>query len=77
MADEADIAQAYSEQLLAESLAAFTFRQQNTTSATHCIECDEPINESRRRALPGVELCLACKVDAEKTKGVTTCKLEC
>jgi phage/conjugal plasmid C-4 type zinc finger TraR family protein len=29
--------------------------------ATHCRECDEPIPEARRRALPGVVTCIACQ----------------
>lgn len=30
-------------------------------SATHCAECDEPIPEARRRAIPGVQLCVGCQ----------------
>ena len=33
---------------------------------THCVECDEPIPEARRRALPGVQLCIACQEEADK-----------
>ena len=29
-------------------------------SPTHCAECDEPIPEARRAALPGVKLCVEC-----------------
>lgn len=29
-------------------------------SLTHCAECDEPIPEKRRAALPGVKLCIDC-----------------
>ena len=29
-------------------------------SLTHCAECEEPIPEARRAALPGVKLCLDC-----------------
>lgn len=28
---------------------------------THCEECDAPIPEARRRAVPGVRLCVACQ----------------
>jgi len=28
---------------------------------THCEVCDEPIPEARRRAVPGVRLCIACQ----------------
>ena len=30
-------------------------------SATHCLECGEPIPERRRVALPGVRTCVACQ----------------
>ncbi|WP_372841060.1 DksA/TraR family C4-type zinc finger protein [Phaeovulum sp.] len=30
-------------------------------SLTHCAECDEPISEARRQAVPGVKLCLECQ----------------
>ena len=29
-------------------------------SLTHCADCDEPIPEARRRAIPGVKLCIEC-----------------
>ena len=30
-------------------------------SATLCAECDEPIPEARRAAIPGVKLCIECQ----------------
>ncbi|CAM3622548.1 DksA/TraR family C4-type zinc finger protein [Parendozoicomonas haliclonae] len=30
-------------------------------SAEFCVDCDEPIPEARRRALPGVQRCLKCQ----------------
>jgi phage/conjugal plasmid C-4 type zinc finger TraR family protein len=30
-------------------------------SADLCVECDEPIPEARRTALPGVKLCIECQ----------------
>lgn len=30
-------------------------------SAEICAECDEPIPEARRKAIPGVRLCVACQ----------------
>lgn len=30
-------------------------------SALHCVECDNEIPEARRKALPGVQLCIACQ----------------
>ncbi len=37
-------------------------------SLLHCEECDEPIPEPRRQALPGVRLCVQCQSahDAER-----------
>jgi phage/conjugal plasmid C-4 type zinc finger TraR family protein len=30
-------------------------------SLTHCEECDAPIPEARRKAVPGVRLCVPCQ----------------
>ncbi|KES24061.1 MULTISPECIES: DksA/TraR family C4-type zinc finger protein [Pseudomonas] len=30
-------------------------------SLTHCEECDAPIPEARRKAVPGVRLCVNCQ----------------
>lgn len=32
---------------------------------THCEECDEEIPVARRRAVPGVRLCIACQQEAD------------
>jgi len=34
-------------------------------SRTHCADCDEPIPESRRKAVPGVKLCIECQQDRD------------
>ncbi|MEM1006303.1 MAG: DksA/TraR family C4-type zinc finger protein [Pseudomonadota bacterium] len=34
-------------------------------SLTHCAECEEPIPEKRRLALPGVKLCLDCQQERD------------
>ena len=34
-------------------------------SLTHCAECDEPIPEARRRAIPGVKLCIDCVAERD------------
>ena len=34
-------------------------------SLTHCAECDEPIAERRRLALPGVKLCIDCQSERD------------
>ena len=35
-------------------------------SLTHCEECEAEIPEARRKALPGVRLCIACQSELEK-----------
>jgi phage/conjugal plasmid C-4 type zinc finger TraR family protein len=32
---------------------------------THCAECDEPIPEARRSAIPVVKLCIDCVADLQ------------
>jgi len=34
-------------------------------SLTRCAECDEPIPEARRRAVPGVKLCIDCQQERD------------
>lgn len=34
-------------------------------SLTHCADCEEPIPEERRRALPGVKLCIDCQQERD------------
>ena len=34
-------------------------------SLTECAECDEPIPEARRRALPGAKLCVDCQSERD------------
>ncbi|MDJ0623077.1 MAG: DksA/TraR family C4-type zinc finger protein [Desulfocapsaceae bacterium] len=41
-------------------------------SLTHCQECEEPIPEPRRRALPGVRLCIDCQTETEKEQTVSS-----
>ena len=35
-------------------------------SLTHCEECETAIPEMRRKAIPGVRLCVACQSEFEK-----------
>lgn len=55
---------AVSEQIeasIAEELDRMKARRGPTgESRTHCAECDEPIPEPRRAAIPGVKLCIDC-----------------
>jgi len=34
-------------------------------SLTHCAECEEPILEARRTAIPGVKLCIECQQERD------------
>ena len=38
-------------------------------SATHCDQCGESIPEARRKALPGVRLCLTCQSRLDDDEG--------
>lgn len=41
-------------------------------SRTHCEECDAPIPEARRQALPGVRLCIACRTLLDQQQAVNS-----
>ena len=34
-------------------------------SLTHCADCEEPIPEARRQAIPGVKLCIDCQTERQ------------
>jgi len=34
-------------------------------SRTQCAECEEPIPEARRRAVPGAKLCIDCQTEQD------------
>lgn len=52
---------------LADELARLRARARPPagTGRATCAECDEPIPEARRAALPGVTLCLDCQKDRD------------
>ncbi|MBD8524292.1 DksA/TraR family C4-type zinc finger protein [Pseudomarimonas arenosa] len=33
---------------------------------SHCAECDAPIPDARRKALPGVRLCVTCQSELDR-----------
>jgi phage/conjugal plasmid C-4 type zinc finger TraR family protein len=41
-------------------------------SLKHCEECEAMIPEARRKAIPGVRLCVECQSEMEKKKTATT-----
>ncbi|WP_316015791.1 DksA/TraR family C4-type zinc finger protein [Roseobacter sp. HKCCA0434] len=47
---------------IAEELERMKARRRPVgASLTHCAECEEPIPEARRAAIPGVKLCMDCQ----------------
>lgn len=61
---------AVSEQIeasISDELARMKAQKRPTgESLTHCAECEEPIPEPRRAALPGVRLCIDCQTDRDR-----------
>ena len=74
MADSMDLVQQRVQEELARNLANATHRPAGA-SEFFCLTCGEEIPEQRRRALPGVSLCVTCKQISELKslhfKGVT------
>ncbi len=64
MADVIDTAQERADLVLSAQIQAARATVAGV-SAMFCIECNRPIPEERRAALPGVELCVYCKELAE------------
>jgi len=58
--DIADHAQKAEQLHLMRALATLDGSSSQRESATHCIECDDPIPEGRRQAIPGVQKCVEC-----------------
>ncbi|MBS0126583.1 DksA/TraR family C4-type zinc finger protein [Thetidibacter halocola] len=51
---------------IAEELARMKARRAPVgESLTHCADCDEPIPEARRQAIPGVKLCIDCAAERQ------------
>ena len=62
MADDVDRAQRINEQLQADALGAHRRKQLTVEdSYTDCIDCEEPIPEARRAAVPGCKRCIECQ----------------
>ncbi|WP_058973345.1 TraR/DksA family transcriptional regulator [Type-D symbiont of Plautia stali] len=64
MADSMDLVQQRVEEELARNLANATYRPSGA-SEFFCLSCGEAIPEARRRALPGVSVCVTCKEVSE------------
>ena len=57
--DVEDMTDPFEKQL--EARAAAAQERSRLESLSRCEECDEPIPERRRTALPGVRLCVECQ----------------
>lgn len=55
-----------------DEIARVRSRMPKGESLTECEECGEPIPEARRKALPGVRLCIACREEEDKTRTAFT-----
>ncbi|WP_334192673.1 DksA/TraR family C4-type zinc finger protein [Pararhodobacter sp.] len=52
---------------IGEELARLRLRNRaGGESRTHCVDCDEPIPEARREAIPGVTLCRECQDERDR-----------
>ncbi|MBP2195251.1 TraR/DksA C4-type zinc finger protein [Pantoea cypripedii] len=67
MADSMDRVQQRVQEELARNLANATHRPSGA-SEFFCLSCGEEIPEARRRALPGVSVCVMCKEFSEFKK---------
>ncbi|MBK0326892.1 DksA/TraR family C4-type zinc finger protein [Rhodobacteraceae bacterium F11138] len=51
---------------ISDELARLKSRQTpRGASLTHCAECEEPIPQKRRMAIPGVKLCIDCQQERD------------
>ncbi|MEO6968676.1 MAG: DksA/TraR family C4-type zinc finger protein [Rhodanobacteraceae bacterium] len=46
---------------VADAIARVRSKRQSGPGLTHCVECDATIPAARRKAVPGVRLCVACQ----------------
>ena len=70
MSDDIDRAQAREEEMRSDALMEHDRRTHGAAlclSAVICSVCDEVIPTARRLALPGVQTCIECQIDLEKT----------
>lgn len=62
--DTLDAASELTQQRIEMAVAAHRI-DRNAVSAERCEECDEPIPEPRRAAVPGCQTCASCQADLE------------
>jgi len=63
-----DNIQAQIEDSIQDAIAHARSRLPHGQSLHQCEECGEPIPEARRKALPGVRLCVACQSEYDKAQ---------
>lgn len=68
MVDIADRAATAADIHLRQSLAYRKPTSQGASEIFFCTECDEMIPEARRKAMPGVSLCVHCQEEFEKAE---------
>lgn len=68
MADDADYATDSAETILSAKLS--TRVVYTGVSAENCEECDTPIPQARREAIPGCQLCAFCQSKLERKTNV-------
>ena len=49
-----------------DAVARARARMPKGESAAFCVECEEPIPEARRHAVPGVRLCITCQAELDR-----------
>lgn len=69
MADEADLAQEYSDLMINEGLMSVR-SQFCSISSMICEECGDAIPAQRRAAIPGVQTCVTCQEILEHRRKV-------
>lgn len=71
MSDTVDIANETAEANLAAILSNRP-RLAEGPAALECEDCDEPIPEARRVAMPGIQKCVQCQQLADQSRGFHT-----
>ena len=57
---------------VADAVSLARSRLPDGKSATQCQECDTVIPEARRKAIPGVRLCVSCQTKCEAQQTMPT-----
>jgi phage/conjugal plasmid C-4 type zinc finger TraR family protein len=57
---------------VADSVKLARSRLPEGEGSTHCEECENVIPEARRKAMPGVRLCVSCQSECEKQQTTPT-----